>query len=342
MKKICFVLPTLQKGGMERVVTELSNHLVNTFDITIICAVGGEIKYNLDSKVRVIANGKYNKLSLLFFLTKAIRDDNADVVIGFSEFLNPYTIISSKLNSKKVLVSDRSNPIKRHNLRDRIMRKLTYRLSNGLLAQTNFAKEVFTKRKFNKVINVLSNPLVNIENSKINHENKGILMVGRLTKSKNQKEIIEIFSKVLNEGWTLYIVGGGKEREFLENFAISLGIGEKVIFTGEVDDVESYMRKCSIFAYTSLSEGFPNALNEAMAFPLASIAYDCKAGVSDLIENNVNGFLVKEGDKESFIVKLQQLMIDANLRKSIMEKGFSNRVKYNVATISRNLISFIS
>lgn len=341
MRKICFVVPTMKKGGMERVAAELCNYLINSCEVVIVCAIKGEIKYQLDPRIKVIKNENFNKIKIISFLSKVLKDNKPDIVIGFSEFLNPYTIISSKLNKLKVYVSDRSNPLKKHSFRDNFFRKLTYPFADGLIAQTNFAKSVFTQKGFNKNIFVLSNPLMEIKNKDIQSENKGIVMVGRFAQSKNQKDLIEIFSKSNNKEWKLYLVGDGEYKEDLMRMAADFGISNQVVFTGEVDNVEEYMSKSSIFAFTSLSEGFPNALSEAIAFPLAVISYDCKAGVSDLITDNENGFLIKEGDKDSFIEKLNLLMVNNELRRKMMNKGILNREKYHPREIVEQLLQNI-
>lgn len=341
MKKICFIVPTLKKGGMERVITELSNYLVNDYAITIICAVNGEVKYELDERVVVVGNKCFKKLDFLSFLYSNIRKEKPNVVIGFSEFLNPYTILCSILNNVPVYVSDRSNPIKKHSLRDRIFRKLTYPLAKGIIAQTEFAKSVLSRNKYNNNIFVLNNPLIKLKNEVRMPEKKGIIMIGRLAASKNQHDLIEIFSKTSDKEWLLYIVGDGNQKENLISFVSELNISERVIFTGEVNDTEEYMSRCSIFAFTSLSEGFPNALSEAIAFPLSTIAYNCHAGVADLIEDNVNGYLIDVGDKMTFINKLNHLMGSVELRDYMMNNGLKNRDKFHISEIAKKLVKKI-
>jgi GalNAc-alpha-(1->4)-GalNAc-alpha-(1->3)-diNAcBac-PP-undecaprenol alpha-1,4-N-acetyl-D-galactosaminyltransferase len=66
--------------------------------------------------------------------------------------------------------------------------------------------------------------------------------------------------------------------------------------------------------FASLSEGFPNALAEAMSFSLPSIAYNCIAGPSDLIEDGVNGYLVPLNNKIEYKEKFEALLSDKELR----------------------------
>ncbi|WP_367210747.1 glycosyltransferase [Sphingobacterium sp. R2] len=349
MKKICFITPSLQKGGMERVISVLSNYLIDQgYEISIICVINGICSYTIDRRVKHIypqfnySRGILNKVKSFRFLYRTFKEENPDIVISFSEVFNPLSIAVSLLTGDKIIISDRSNPKLKHTLRDNLTRKLTYPLANGIIAQTELAKLIFLRKRYNKNIKVIPNPLKDIVNTVFKPSNKAIITVGRLVDSKNQKELIDLFYEIRNEEWKLYIVGGGKNEMKLKQQVRDLGLDNCVIFSGEVSDVESWMEKGSIFAYTSLSEGFPNALNEAMAYPLASIAYNCDAGVSDLIEDSKNGFLISMGEHDSYKEKLKLLMDNESLRLSFMEQGILNREKFKVETIAKTLTDFLS
>ena len=103
------------------------------------------------------------------------------------------------------------------------------------------------------------------------------------------------------------------------------GLSSNVEFCGNVRDVDKYILGSEIFAFTSLSEGFPNALLEAMSGGLACVSYDCVAGPSELIHDAESGYLVPQGNKALFATRLRELMDDAGLRRRIQEaaKEFS-------------------
>src|SRR5690606_481599 len=100
--------------------------------------------------------------------------------------------------------------------------------------------------------------------------------------------------------------------------------------------------KASIFAFPSISEGFPNALSEAIAYPLPCIAYDCPAGPADLIKNEENGFLIPINDRGSFKIHLEKLMIDSALRRYLIINYQLHRDKYHIKSISEMYLSFIT
>lgn len=349
MKHICIVTPGLKRGGMERVISELSNYMVNKeYKITVISLLRSEVGYHFDEKVEIIfptytyKSNLFNKIKVLSYLFSHIKKVNPDVVLGFSEIFNPLTIIASKLNFKKVFVSDRSNPLRKQNFINRNFRKFTYPFADGIIAQTERAKQIFIKRKYNKNIKVIANPLKEINNNNFNADLKGIVHVGSLIKRKNQTELIRIFHQLNKEDWKLYLVGEGPERSTIESLIQELNLGSQVFLVGEVDDVDTWLGKGSIFSFVSLAEGFPNALSEAMAFPLASIAYDCPTGIKELINDGENGFIVPLQDFEVYKTKLGRLIENEDLRLKIMKNSILIREKYTIQNIGDDFLTFIT
>jgi len=348
MKHICIVTPGLKRGGMERVISELSNYMANErYKITIISLLRSEVGYFFDEKVEIIfptyvyKSNVFNKFKVFKFLYSQIKKINPDVVLGFSEIFNPLTIIASKLRGKRVFVSDRSNPLRKQNFINRNFRKFTYPFADGIIAQTQRAKQIFIKRNYNKNIKVIANPLKQINNHKLNSHLKGIVHVGSLIKRKNQTELIRIFHQLNIEDWKLYLVGEGPERTTIESLIQELNLGNQVFLIGEVDDVDTWLSKGSIFSFVSLAEGFPNALSEAMAFPLASIAYDCPTGIKELINDGENGFIVPLHNFEEYKTKLGMLIENEDLRLKMMKNSFLIREKYTIQNISDEFLTFI-
>jgi glycosyltransferase involved in cell wall biosynthesis len=144
----------------------------------------------------------------------------------------------------------------------------------------------------------------------------------------------------------LIIVGGNaKKMNLLETYQEEVklkGLSNSVRLVGEQRNVHTYYAEASIFAFTSTSEGFPNALAEGMSAGCACIAYDCIAGPSDIIDDGVNGVLIPEGDEELFTQKLRLLMEDKILRERFGEAAREKMKTFEMSAISKKFYAFIT
>lgn len=347
--KICFVTPTLQMGGMERVVSLISNYAAhNGYDVYIICLMSKKSYYYLDDRVTVIEpafkykKGLLNKTKVFCHVSFCLFSVRPNVVLSFSEVFNPLTIISAKLANIPVYISDRSNPKKELSLLTQRLRKSTYPLAKGMISQTELAKTISLNKGYNNNITVIPNPLREINDTIERIKEPIIISVGRLVSTKNYKELIDIFFEIEDEKkWQLWILGDGPDRSDLQEYINELKLNDRVTLFGAVKDVDSYLSKASIFAFPSISEGFPNALSEAIAYPLPCIAYDCPAGPADLIKNEENGFLIPINDRDSFKLHLNKLMKDDILRNRFTNNYKLHREKYHINNISERYLNFL-
>lgn len=151
-----------------------------------------------------------------------------------------------------------------------------------------------------------------------------VLAVGRLEKQKNYPLMLEAFAdfheKYPNSSLTIY--GEGAERKELEAWICERGLEKCICLPGISDHIRECMEQADLFLMSSVYEGMPNALMEAMAMGLPVISTDCPCGgPAYLIENGRNGFLVPLGDgaKECFAEMMGRLYEDAELAETIAE-----------------------
>ena len=111
------------------------------------------------------------------------------------------------------------------------------------------------------------------------------------------------------------IAGEGPLGEELKQKAIALGLAERVDFAGRVGNLADHWARADVFLFTSLYEGFPNALAEAMANGVAAVAFDCPTGPSELITDGVDGYLVPLGDVEAASARCVELLADPDKRR---------------------------
>lgn len=157
-----------------------------------------------------------------------------------------------------------------------------------------------------------------------NHQQKVVLFLGRFSKEKGVLRLIDIWKKVQEEAkfreWNLVFVGDGVLKEAMQDKINKLNLNDTIIIKGFTNDVEKEYLSASIYAMSSYSEGLPMVLIESASYALPSVAFDI-AGLSDIIENEKSGFLIEDGNLQEFAKKLQLLMRDENLRKTMGENA---------------------
>ena len=157
---------------------------------------------------------------------------------------------------------------------------------------------------------------------------KTVFAAGRYGYQKNFGALIDAWAAVpaaVRNGWTLCITGDGEERTALENKAAERGL--QITF-GPAEDMISEYSRASVFALTSRYEGLPMVLLEAQAAGLPIVSFDCKCGPKDVITDGVDGFLVQEGDTETFAARLSQLMTAAGLRESMGRSALQSSARF--------------
>ena len=146
-------------------------------------------------------------------------------------------------------------------------------------------------------------------------------IVGRLTEIKNHQMFLNSVARLQNTRpkMRFVVIGDGSLRETLEQQARSLGLQSEVIFTGGRRDPEYFYPALDIVALTSLNEGTPLTLIEAMANARPVIA-TAVGGVVDLLAED-RGICVPRGDEGAFAVALQRLAADRQLQKELGARG---------------------
>ena len=170
-------------------------------------------------------------------------------------------------------------------------------------------------------------------------DEKLLVYVGRMALEKNLPFMLESFKILLGSYQArLMIIGEGPELEKLRQMAATLGIGEKVIFTGRVEyrDISSYYGSSDLFIMTSTTEVKPLALLEAMATGLPIVAVYAH-GASDTIINGENGFLTDE-NREKFAETVLTLLKNEELLRSMRDNSRKIAQGYSIENTTEQLV----
>jgi glycosyltransferase involved in cell wall biosynthesis len=153
--------------------------------------------------------------------------------------------------------------------------------------------------------------------AKPDNDSKLVVVGARLTRQKGIDRLLDVWALVAarHPDWRLEIYGSG-DATVLQQKAVELGIADSALFMGRTSRLPEVMSGASIFVLTSRFEGFPMVLLEAMTIGLPVVSYDCPTGPSELIEDGRNGYLVPNGDAETFADRLSDLMQDPGKRRT--------------------------
>ncbi len=123
--------------------------------------------------------------------------------------------------------------------------------------------------------------------------------IGRLASQKDYPSMLRAFGAGASAADRLTVCGRGPELAGLRRLVATLGLGDKVSFVGQVDDVVPFLLDADVFLLSSRYEGVPAALVEALAAELPVVALDCGGAVAELLADGV-GVLVPPGDDAAF------------------------------------------
>ncbi len=165
---------------------------------------------------------------------------------------------------------------------------------------------------------------------------------------KNFPLLIRAFGKLTKEiPARLVIVGGGREKARLEALIRELGLEESVALLGYQNNPFAYMRKADLFVTTSLWEGMPNTLVEALACGLPAIATDCSSGPREILapdtdyqkrlsegsEHTQYGVLTAVGDEAALIKEMRAMLQNKLLRTKYQMASIECAEKFDTTKV---------
>jgi len=228
-------------------------------------------------------------------------------------------------------------------------RKLLWKLCRDklsiILCPTEDTKEnLISKKIFNlKTYHVLCDPIIEVSKfsrmkreklSSLLNDKKYIINIGRLTRQKNQKFLIEGFYEILKLDPNLYLIvlGEGELENELKKISSKLNIENRILFLGYRENVFNYLNNAKCFILTSDWEDPGFVLIEAAFSRVPIISANCPNGPNEILENGNGGYLFKSNDQADFI---------RNFKKFINENdNLLKKKKLKVLKKSKNYTCF--
>lgn len=357
MNRVTLVLPKLTAGGTERTAVELANYLnLQNVEVSVVLMFKREIFFTLNEGISLI-EPSWNPRSfigrhlywfyLIYYLRHTIIKSRPDSVLLLGYILIGLIVTVGK--KYKIFFSNRTNPTRprfgksttlnySYDLLYRILRSKVH----GIIAQTEIAREYYST-KFNCHIKVIPNSLKKMTYFEGIVKEDVVISIGRAVPEKGQIHFIDLVSVLSPQYPSLkfILIGDGPELVGLKKYAVKLGIADNIEFLGFKADVDFYLARSKYFVLTSITEGYPNVLIEAMAHGCVPFSFDCVAGPSDIISHQQNGYLVNVGDVKTMADYISQIIQDSSLFHVISQKAIMVRESNNSDLLNKEWMNFI-
>jgi len=350
-KKITLVISSLAGGGAEGVCVSIANSFSEkgwNVDL-IILNLNNQVNYeklanNVNLILLNVKYARYSPISLLRYIFTYkpklffIFNYELSVILLILRFLFrfKFKIISRNINTMSIKIKKLKE--KRfwskyvvYNLISYFYKKNDYIVNQCYAMQRDLLK---IYPELTNSTRVIYNPIPSHFENYANKEDLNkikkkdyILCVGRLEKQKAFHYAIEAFAGITNQfpNLRLKIVGQGILLKQLKKVAESFNISAKVDFEGYQKNIIPYYLKAKVTILTSHYEGYPNVLIESIAMNTPVIAFDCMSGPNEIIQDGINGYLVKHLDTIDLKDKLSNFLAN----KTIMKKNLKNSLRRN-------------
>lgn len=346
MKKIVFFSGGIHRaGGTERVLTMIANSLSkNGYEVTVVSLCGENNFYPLEPEVKVIyihsKSLSSSVISNINKLRKTVKTIQPDYWVDVDYILGIYTKrIRNMCREMKWISWEHFCFYYQYPYYNGLRKKLRQYVCKHADCVVVLSKEDRKDYLDNLMVmgqlKQIYNPIPYNEAEHSYEKEKIVLAAGRLTKIKGFDRLLEAWGDIEKDfpEWKLIIAGEGEEKENLLN-QINIKKLANVEITGFVKDMESLYRKASVFALPSRNEGFVMVLLEAMAYGIPLIAFNCKSGVKEMIDNGGNGYIVENDNINDFSKMLRKIMADEALRDRMSIESRAKAKEFTVEKIN--------
>lgn len=342
--KVAILIPSLSIGGAEMMACQLAANInKELFDVLLIVIYdrfNNSLQDYVDEHIdNVIHLGKGNGLSFnaLHKMTKTLRKFKPNIIhTNIQSFV--YAIPYLLCHRVKVLHTMHNIPEKESKKSGRRLLKVLFKLNKAIPIGISDTISLETKKYYNiKKCPTVYNPVdinkFSIQKKEANSCNKFIFInIGRVVEQKNQLMLIDAFSKIEVEfpNVILQIAGKGHLLESLEKKIHDYGL-KNIELLGERADIPYLLSQADVFVLSSIFEGLPMTILEAMAMGLPIISTDV-GGCKDIVKDN--GILVNNQDCFGLYEAMKSMIINKEKRLSMGEKSLQYSKRYSIENVS--------
>ncbi|MFC0516057.1 glycosyltransferase [Mucilaginibacter angelicae] len=351
-KKVFLVLSSLGAGGSERVYWLLSQYFNKPdYEVVVVLLNGNECSFSTKIAGIRFVDLQTIKASRSFFkLRKLLKDEKPYAVFSTTDHINILVaLVSIFVKIPNLIARASNNPQQmkqfygfKARFYNNFSRFLFVRF-NSIVCQSEEMRQSIAKLyhiSLNKLI-VIHNPVITTNVLKPQNQISGLkrlIAVNRLIKEKGLFRLLEVM-KALPQNYVLTIAGDGPLMNTLKAEVENIGLKNRVIFIGEINNVTEVISKHDLLVLSSFTEGFPNVVLESLSVGVPVVTFRV-GGVNELIREGFNGFIAEQND----LCKLRQQIIRAcnqtwqhpNIKADIIERFGLNKIGQAYETLLSN------
>lgn len=339
-KSICFC-GHFTGGGVENATFLIANSICESFNVFIINTCERSPVFPLNKKIifsKITAKGILQK-NIQFF--KFLKKNHINVVISAEALTGLISILPAKLAHCKHIIWEHANYFQNQGVNYiQKVRQFELKHCDAYVVLTkrdkrNFENHFKIKTKLEQIYNIAESQ----SQHKYDITSKTIISAGHIRKIKNFIVIPEIakivFAKHPDWKWEIYGTPAGDEYERIKSKVDEYNLQNNVIFCGRSNNMTEVYKKSAMYVMTSLQEGFPMVLLEAKSNKLPLISFDIETGPDEIIQDGINGFLVKPYDIEEMAERICRLIEEKHLRISMSDNAHLGLENFNQTLILR-------
>ncbi|CAN5189086.1 N/A [soil metagenome] len=381
-KKLAILINALEVAGAEKVVAQIINSFYKEFDLHLIL-LNNTIEFELpvnDITIKIIDNSNLKKRKnakdilkiplLAFRLKQYLQQENIHncfSALNRSNYINCFLRV---LNWKGgILISERSHTSSAYDSKTmagktgRYLVKKLYPFADLIAPNSaGIQYDLTTNFHLTNPFAVIHNP-INIAMQQrdmaeivedVDFSNFTFSHVATIEKRKNHELLLVAIQKIQHRNFKVLIIGRGPLEEHIKTLAHKMGISDKIVFLGYRRNVVKYVARSQCHLLTSDSEGFPNALLEALACGTPVISTDCPTGPRELLDGSFTptkhsagvektpfGLLIPVNDATALADAMLAMMDNDALRNEYAAAGIRRAKDFDLPIIMKQFADLL-
>lgn len=360
--KIFQVIPHLGSGGAERFVVDLSNELIKLgHDVTLLTFYDLEGKYgfyknDIDKRVKLISLHKKPGLSFraLKEVIDIVKSNRPDIIHSHINSLQ-YTVLPQIFMARGVHTVHNEAHLEVKGFFERFLRKIVFKLNvvhpvtispeshdSFIAFYGKDALMINNGRAINENIQVSDKVKKEVESYKGTSKTKVIVQLARFQQQKNIPMMARVANRLYEErfDFSLLFIGSTVNSAITDEVKKLMPPCAHIL--GERNNPLEYLKEADAFALSSLYEGMPISLLEALAMGAIPVCTPV-GGIPNVVHDGYNGFLSKDISDDAFYLAMKRFLdADFIALKRMSDNAVSSFAPYSMKVCAEKYISFYS